>query len=135
MELRISSRHLEQLLLWAELEHPNEICGILWGQGNQIDEIEAAANVAQKPDRFFEIDPAALVAAHRRARVQDAKVIGYYHSHPNGRAEPSKYDRNQMANDDKYWIIIANAAVTAWRCDASQNTRHVLNKISVNILE
>ncbi len=135
MELYISSRHIEQLLSWAELGHPNEICGILWGQGNRIDEIETAPNVANMPDRFFEIDPAALIAAHRRARDQDVKVIGYYHSHPNGRAELSEYDKNQAENDDKYWVIIANGAVTAWSSDTLQNTHHGFNKISVNILE
>lgn len=135
MELCISSRHIEQLLSWAALGHPYEICGIVWGQGNRIVEIEAAPNVADNPDRFFEIEPAALIAAHRRARGQVVKVIGYYHSHPNGKAEPSEHDKNQAALDDKYCIIIANKAITAWRCDTKKNTQHVLNKISVNITE
>ena len=135
MELCISSRHVKQLLAWAELDNPKEICGILWGQGNSIDDIEAVQNVANEPNRFFEIDPGALFAAQRRARDQTNQVIGYYHSHPNGRAEPSEHDKAMAANDGKFWLIIANGGVTAWRIDDNENNHGGFNKISVNIME
>lgn len=75
----------------------------------------AAQNVADEPERRFEIDPAALFAAIRAERAGGPKLIGYYHSHPAGRAEPSDTDRASMAGDGKLWLIVTPDAVTGWR--------------------
>ena len=74
-----------------------------------------SANVAADPARFFEIDPAALLAAHRAARSGGPQVIGHYHSHPNGRAEPSPRDAADAAPDGSIWLIAASGRLTAWR--------------------
>ena len=41
--------------------------------------------------------------------------MGYYHSHPNGRAEPSPTDRASAAHDGKVWAIAANGQVRFFR--------------------
>ncbi|MFM5885339.1 MAG: M67 family metallopeptidase, partial [Novosphingobium sp.] len=74
-----------------------------------------AANVHPDPARHFEIDPAALIAAHKAERGGGPQLLGYYHSHPNGRADPSPSDRAQAAGDGRLWAIIANDAVLVWR--------------------
>lgn len=72
-------------------------------------------NVAADPSRLFEIDPAVLLAAHRAARNGGPQVIGHYHSHPNGRAEPSPRDAADAAPDGAVWIVVAAGRLSAWR--------------------
>ncbi|MCH2486578.1 MAG: M67 family metallopeptidase, partial [Erythrobacter sp.] len=89
MALTVTRQAIAHMLAEAERAHPHEACGLLLGQGERITAIRPAANVHPEPARFFEIDPQALIDAHRAARDGDLQVLGYYHSHPNGLAEPS----------------------------------------------
>lgn len=114
MAIRLTSGALATLLAEATRAAPREACGLLLGHG----EIAAALpcdNVHPEPLRHFEIDPAALIAAHRAARAGGQSVLGYYHSHPNGRAEPSTTDRAMASGDGRIWAIIAAGAVRLWR--------------------
>lgn len=77
------------------------------------------ANVAGNPLRNFEIDPAALIAAEKSARNGGDAIVGYFHSHPNARGEPSQADIFSAANDGRIWVIIAGESVTAWRPQTS----------------
>ena len=94
---------------------PLECCGILLGHEGRIDAIQPATNVHPAPQTHFEIDPQALIDAHRSAREGGLAVLGYYHSHPNGLAEPSATDRRMAAGDGAIWAIVAGEAVTLWR--------------------
>jgi desampylase len=117
MQMRIS-RALAAAIRDHAAECPDtEVCGLLFGTDEEIVAVQRTRNVAADPARAFEIDPAALIAAHRAARDGGAQVIGCYHSHPGGRAEPSATDRDQAAVG-QVWIIIAGADVQAWRMDA-----------------
>lgn len=101
----------------AAAAFPEECCGILLGDGQLVVAALAAANVA--PDRMarFEIDPQALVDAHRAARAGGAPVAGYYHSHPRGPAAPSATDRAEAAGDGAIWAIAGPSGVAFWRDD------------------
>ena len=94
--------------------HPREACGLLLGQGRKVAEARPAANVHAEPARHFEIDPAALIAAHRAAREGGPQVLGYWHSHPNGRAGPSGEDQASAAGDGQVWVIAAKRSITVW---------------------
>ncbi|WP_225205692.1 Mov34/MPN/PAD-1 family protein [Novosphingobium huizhouense] len=100
----------------AAKAHPLECCGLLVGPEGIVRNALAARNVAADPAQAFEIDPAALVAAHRAARAdRDAQVLGYFHSHPNGLARPSSRDAASAAGDGRIWAIAAAGSVTLWR--------------------
>ena len=96
-----------------------EVCGLLLGQGDVVERVLACANVHPDPARFFELDPAALFAAHRAARGGGPGVIGHYHSHPSGRAEPSPRDAAAAAADGAVWIVIAGGTLAAFRAVAA----------------
>ena len=115
MDLELTSGTLATLIEEAATAHPCECCGLLLGQGARVLEIRAVANVHAQPERHFEIDPAALIAAHRAARGGGLQVLGYYHSHPNSRAQPSATDRALANGDGRIWAIVAGGAVTWWR--------------------
>ena len=115
MELAVTSGALATLRKEAQLAAPNEACGLLLGQGGVIESAQLCANVAPNPARHFEIDPVALIAAHKAEREGGAQLIGYWHSHPNGLAEPSATDREKASGDGRVWAILAGEGVTFWR--------------------
>lgn len=115
MQIRLSSALHAQLLAQAHASHPDECCGLLFGDDQRVRRIQPAANVADDPSRTFEIDPSALIAAERAMRQGGERLIGHYHSHPNGRAEPSARDAASAASDGRLWLVIAAGRITAWR--------------------
>lgn len=92
-----------------------EACGLLLGAGDRIERATIAANVAADPARRFEIDPAHLIAAHRAARGGGAAILGYWHSHPSGLAEPSATDAAMADPDGRVWAIVAGGAIRWFR--------------------
>jgi proteasome lid subunit RPN8/RPN11 len=96
---------------------PEECCGILLGHGALIEQAVPARNVHPTPRSHFEIDPQALIDAFRAARAGGPEVIGYYHSHPLGPAEPSATDSAEAPGDGRVWAIIGASGVTFWRDD------------------
>ncbi len=111
----IAQRVIDQMIAAAD-ESPNlEVCGLLFGACDCVEEAQPSRNVAADPTRRFEVDPVALIAAHRRGRGAGPKLIGHYHSHPGGRAEPSACDADMATADGSVWLIIAGGEVTAWR--------------------
>ena len=114
MEIGVTSGVMATLIKEAAKAHPVECCGLLLGRGGTVEIAVPAANVHPDPARHFEIDPAALITAHRAARAGGLQVLGYYHSHPNGRAEPSATDAAQASGDGRIWAIVAASAVTWW---------------------
>lgn len=115
MQVEVSSTVLDALLAEAGGAAPRECCGLLMGEGERITAIEPAANIHPEPARHFEIDPQALVNAHRAARQGGPQVVGYYHSHPSSAPEPSATDRAMALRDGSVWAIIGQGRVTLWR--------------------
>ena len=103
---------------------PCEACGILLGCDARITGFVPAANVHASPETHFEIDPQALVDAHRAARAGGPQVLGYFHSHPRGEPEPSATDRAQSPRDGRIWAIMGRDALRFWE-DAPQGFREL----------
>ena len=106
-----------RILQEARQARPNECCGLIEGardhEGFEVTELHPARNLAASPDRF-EIDPRDQFAAHRRARARGHAIVGCYHSHPGGRAEPSAADRAGAGEDNFLWLIAADEALNAF---------------------
>lgn len=83
-----------------------ERCGLLLGRPGRIEAARPCVNVAADSAVAFEIDPAALLAAHRAARAGGLAVIGHYHSHPSGPARPSPADAAAAHGDGALWMIL-----------------------------
>ena len=122
MEPEFSSELLGELFRLAN-ESAVEICGILRGAKGYIAAAQPARNVAVDPARHFEIDPAALFAALRDARRGGPDVLGWYHSHPSGSADPSATDAAEAAADERLWLIVGGGTARLWRAVAD-GARH-----------
>jgi proteasome lid subunit RPN8/RPN11 len=114
-KVTISRTLLADLLARAATSPEAEICGLLFGNDTRIDHAQSTPNVAPDPARHFEIDPAALFAALRAERAGGARIMGYWHSHPGGRAHPSATDASMAAGDGKLWLIVTGHDAATWR--------------------
>jgi proteasome lid subunit RPN8/RPN11 len=127
MDIEVTSGVLAILLDEAAKAAPEECCGLLLGperspesgpecgQGGRIEGARPADNIADERRLRFEIDPLALLAAHKAARGGGPQVLGYYHSHPTGHPVPSATDCEHSTGDSRIWAIIAGSEVAFWR--------------------
>ena len=114
--LWIAHRVYQRLLDEAHRADPLECCGLLLGIDGRIDTVLPTRNVHEAPATHFEIEPQALIDAHRLERVGGPQLMGYYHSHPVGDPYPSLTDRAMAAGDGRIWAIIAlPGQITFWR--------------------
>ena len=88
----------------ARAAAPRECCGLLIGTGDAVVRAHPAANLAEAATRY-EVAPADHFAALRAARAEGLAVVGAYHSHPSGPAEPSATDRADAVPDFLYLIV------------------------------
>jgi proteasome lid subunit RPN8/RPN11 len=92
----------------ARTAAPRECCGLLEGllqdHEAQTTAVHPVRNRATAPDRF-EIDPSEHIRLLRQARASRRAIIGCYHSHPNGKPEPSPYDQENARDDEFIWLI------------------------------
>lgn len=122
MKLRLSRTLAEAIQSETDAAGSHECCGLLLGDraALRVDEIRPAANVAADPRHCFEIDPAALLVAHKAARAGGPEIVGHYHSHPRGAPVPSATDAAMAAGEGEIWLIAGKGgAVQAWHAGAS----------------
>jgi len=113
MNVTIGRATIDALLDMAAAVPDREQCGLLFGASDRIDRAQPADNVADRPGDTFEIDPRALFAALRAERAGGERLIGHYHSHPNGSAEPSPRDL-ASAEPGRLWLILGGGVARLW---------------------
>ena len=101
-----------RLLDETRAAYPNECCGLLEGEGERITTLHPARNLSCAPDRF-EIDPALQFRLKREGR----SIIGCYHSHPDGAAEPSPRDVEGASEAGFVWLIAGREEIGAFMWD------------------
>lgn len=84
-----------------------ECCGLLAGRDGAITWIYSAANVAEKAATSYEIAPKEIFEAMRAMRAEGTEMLGIYHSHPNGKNEPSPRDIEQAYYSEAAYFIIS----------------------------
>jgi proteasome lid subunit RPN8/RPN11 len=108
--LLLSSAHHAQIEREARDAFPRECCGLLEGARDgdtiRVTALHTARNLSSDSDRF-EIDPTDHFAAIRTARANGREIVGCYHSHPNGKAEPSARDAESAWDEGFTWLIAA----------------------------
>ena len=105
------------ILTAARAAHPRECCGLLSGVLDadlmRIMALHPARNLSDDPHRF-QIDPADHVSAQKTARGNGHAIIGCYHSHPAGRAQPSASDLAGAGEDGFLWLIASGEVLNAF---------------------
>ncbi|MGE5538068.1 MAG: M67 family metallopeptidase [Gemmatimonas sp.] len=115
----------------AERAYPDEACGLLIGRGGdagwRVTRAIVGTNVHPEPRRRFEVDPRLVFEWMRKLRGCDEALVGHFHSHPDGAAEPSATDRESAYDRGALWIIASVAqgrvgALRAFRLDPGGGT-------------
>lgn len=105
--LRLPADLRERIFSHCVEDYPREACGLLIGRPDyMITEAVASANLSQNPEKNFEIDPALIIEYQKKLRDGTERILGHYHSHPDGRAVPSVHDQAQNHDSSLIWMII-----------------------------
>ena len=110
--IEISEQHLNEMRQHGERDYPFECCGLLLGRfgdnGHKIVTetypISNAREEEAKRNRFL-IRPEELLRGEKYAREKGFDVVGFYHSHPDDRAVPSKYDLDHAWPTYSYIVV------------------------------
>lgn len=123
--IRMPTAMLEAIRHHAGAAYPRECCGLVIGRDAParqaaagavvVTEAVACRNVAPAPERTFEVDPQARFDVERRLRGTPLRVVGHYHSHPDGPARPSAHDVARMFEAHHVWVIVGVAGGKAGR--------------------
>ena len=109
--LCLAPAHVAAIVAAARSRFPAECCGLLegasTGRGWVVRAIHETGNLADHPERRFLIDPQFQIGLLRALRGTGRGVIGCFHSHPGGRAEPSPADLAGATERDFLWLIVA----------------------------
>ena len=120
--LHLSDALAAQMLGAAARAFPLECCGLLEGtrieSGWRAAALHESANLAEDPARRFLIDPQTQFDLERTLRTSANRIIGCFHSHPDGHPSPSATDRAGAYEDDFLWLIAAGSAQTGFTLQA-----------------
>ncbi len=117
--MHLSRQQAQVLADNARQAAPNEICGLLAGQQDEVRLIIPIANVAADSTHYFEMSQPEFVRAMFHIQRQGLALIGIYHSHPSGEPIPSTADVAQAQYPDVNYVIIglgsSQPQIAAWR--------------------
>jgi len=123
MLIELRSEDLKRLEQHAARDYPNECCGILLGKvegaRRTITAVFPVENARQDSARNrYLIRPEDFLNAIDNAERRGVEVLGFYHSHPDQPAQPSRFDQEHAWP----WVVYlihsvmngAAAETTAW---------------------
>ena len=133
--LDLSQPLAERVVAAARFSFPSGCCGLIEGIDTQGGwralDVHRTENLAGDPKCRFLIDPQAQFALLRglrnSGRDSGRRIIGCFHSHPNGREGPSERDRASAEEEAFVWLIAsgdpsAGFVLSAHIFDASSRT-------------
>ena len=107
----------------AAASYPEECCGALVGRAGRdvrvVTDAWPIVNRSESASRHFVVGPDDYRRVEAGAAARGLALLGFYHSHPDAAAEPSRYDLSQAWPGFDYIIVAVARAVpgrlTAWR--------------------
>ena len=129
--IEIADEHLREIRAHGERDYPLECCGLLIGRfdgdSKVVLETYAISNAREetaKRNRFL-IRPEELMRGEKYAREKGLDVVGFYHSHPDDRAVPSKYDLDHAWPSYSYIVVAVEkghaADLRSWEMEADRS--------------
>ena len=109
----------------AEAAYPEECCGFLLGtlasDECTVRSTYQVQNLSEKSrSRHYTITPDDYQRAGRKAAQEGLDIVGFYHSHPDHPAQPSRTDLAEATFPGYRYVIVSvqngrSAEFTAWR--------------------
>ena len=102
--MKIARDLIEEILLHAREEAPNECCGMIGGADGRALTVYRASNAEASPLRYS-IDAKEQFDLMRRIEEGGEELVGIYHSHARSAAYPSQTDINLAGWPDAVYVI------------------------------
>jgi proteasome lid subunit RPN8/RPN11 len=130
--IEVTEEQLAGIRQHGERDYPFECCGLMLGrfegEGRKIVTetypISNAREEAAKRNRFL-IRPEELMRGEKYAREKGLDVVGLYHSHPDERAVPSKYDLEHAWPTYSYIVVSVEQGravdLRSWEMEADRS--------------
>lgn len=133
--------HLKQITDLAEAAYPRECCGLLIGNEDgagegiwRVTKVAPSENLApdDRNDRF-EVDPLVRLRLQKELRGTSESLIGIFHSHPDGPAQPSETDLENAWEPELTWLITAVVAGQATQTNAYRLTDQASRFVQISL--
>ncbi len=130
--ITLDEKQLSEMRLHGESDYPFECCGLMLGRFENDSQkvvletypISNAREEAAKRNRFL-IRPDELMRGEKYARAKGWDVVGFYHSHPDDRAVPSKYDLDHAWPTYSYVVVSVEKGqavdLQSWEMEADRS--------------
>jgi proteasome lid subunit RPN8/RPN11 len=130
--IEINERQLEEMRRHGERDYPFECCGLMLGRFETTGQklltetypISNAREEEAKRNRFL-IRPEELMRGEKYARENGLDVVGFYHSHPDEPAVPSKYDLDHAWPTYSYIVVSVEKGqavdLRSWEMEADRS--------------
>jgi len=109
--IRLTPQQLGRITRHLEAAYPNEGCGLLVGTGRDnvaVTRVAAAPNVTSEDATIrFEVDPKFQFDLMRELEGSSERIVGHFHSHPDGSPIPSERDKKMALDKELIWLIVA----------------------------
>lgn len=102
-QIIIYNKDIDKAMLVADSD-VNEVCGVMIGNDNKVQEIIMVKNEKPSP-YYFTFSSAELGKVYIYAMQKNMKILGIYHSHPQNRPNPSSIDYDWMEEHKGVWLI------------------------------
>lgn len=94
------------LIRHCQKEFPNEACGILAGNGDDVTVIYEMKNADSSPESYL-MDAREQLKVMKEIRNSGLEMVGIYHSHVASPAYPSSTDLEMAFYPDASYVIVA----------------------------
>jgi len=129
--IQLEEQHKDEMRAHGERDYPFECCGLMLGRfedgRKQVVETYPISNAREeeaKRNRFL-IRPEELMRGEKYAREKALDVVGFYHSHPDDRAVPSKYDLEHAWPTYSYIVMAVEqgraADLRSWEMESDRS--------------
>ena len=120
--LHLSQDLRNEIVNAASAAFPRECCGLIEGYSEadawHAVAVHRARNLAENPTNHFLVDPQVHFELLRSLRGSDRRIIGCFHSHPNGLRTPSNNDRAMAIEPNFVWLIASGKKADAFALSA-----------------
>jgi len=129
--LYIPEGHWARMLSEVTRLAPEEACGLLAGQGNQVLTVMPIENILHSKVRY-RMEPQAQLNAFNHIDERGWELLAIYHSHPNGPATPSATDIDKAYYPETIYVIWSRIHAN-WVCRGFRIRNQQIQEIRLHI--
>lgn len=109
-EIFIQKKIYDLMIEHGEITLPFEACGLLSGNNNTIQSIWPLWNEAESSKRFF-VSKDVVEYTIEEIKEKNENIIAIYHTHPQTKPIPSRYDIAHHIDENVKMVIISYRTV------------------------